>query len=419
MKERTIADILKGFRKVELEDLGNILGRELSSRLRKAEQVAKLNEYLTTRPKRWLSHLLERDIRLLKTLVHGGPGKVHYLEKADYPSILEVSGLVETEESEGRFNKVWVRREVYDIVAPHIDQAIRKGEKSGRFQMERVGIGYLNLYGVLPTDHFLDLMANYYEDTFGPDYDALVRILRESPLLRVCRNVDERGDYLFSPCVGNPEEVFLLREELALNPAEFKAFPVEMALEAGAGAPYFTVGMKTPEGETLTRLLRQIGYEGFDLVKAQHDIWAEAQFPFGNKALFAPVIDRRDSIASDAVHYASLKAIVDYANSVPKWTLNGYNALEMDVLVLESPPPEDPAENLPDDADYPRWTMPRPTISEGYSDLIEKDEVLDRLSPLMPEGFPFGLAIPHVAPMDPCPCGSGLRYCHCHGKNLN
>ena len=300
-----------------------------------------------------------------------------------------------------------------------MEQAIRKGEKSGRFQMERVGIGYLNLYGVLPTDHFLDLMANYYEDTFGPDYDALVRILRESPLLRVCRNVDKRGDYLFSPCVGNPEEVFLLREELALNPAEFKAFPVEMALEAGAGAPYFTVGTKTPEGETLTRLLRQIGYEGFDLVKAQHDIWAEAQFPFGNKALFAPVIDRRDTIASDAVHYASLKAIVDYANSVPKWTLNGYNALEMDVLVLESPPPEDPAENLTDDADYPRWTMPRPTISEGYSDLIEKDEVLDRLSPLMPEGFPFGLAIPHVAPMDPCPCGSGLRYCHCHGKNLN
>lgn len=418
MKERTIEDILKGFQKVELEDLGNILGRELSPRLRKAEQVAKLNEYLTTRPKRWLSHLLERDIRLLKKLVHGGPGKVHYLEKADYPSILEVCGLVETEDSDGRFHKVWVRREVYDIVAPHIDQAIKKGEKSGRFEVERVGLGYLNLYGVLPTERFVDLMADYYEDTFGADYDALVRILRESPLLRVCRNLDERGDYLFSPCVGNPEDVFLLREELAMNTADFKAFPLEMAVEAGAGAPYFTVGMKTPEGETLTRLLQQIGYEGFDLVKVQHDIWAEAQFPFGNEALFHPVIARSDSIASDSVHYACLKAIVDYANIVPKWALNGHNALEMDVLVMESPDPLQ-EEALPDDADYPRWTMPRPTISEGYSDLIEKDGTLDRLSPLMPEGFPFGLAIPHVAPMDPCPCGSGLRYCHCHGKNLN
>ena len=72
-----------------------------------------------------------------------------------------------------------------------------------------------------------------------------------------------------------------------------------------------------------------------------------------------------------------------------------------------------------DDGEAPRWTLPRPTISEGYTDEIETDEALDRLKPLMPQGFPFGLAIPHVAPTDPCPCGSGLRYGLCHGKHLN
>ena len=301
MKERTIEDILKGFQKVELEDLGNILGRDLSPRLRKAEQVSQLKEYLTAQPKKWLSHLLERDIRMLKTLVHGGPGKVHYLEKADYPSILEVTGLVESDDSDARFHKVWVRREVYDIVAPHIDQAIRKGEKSGRFEVERVGLGYLNLYGVLPTVRFVDLMADYYEDTFGSDYEALVRILHESPLVKVCRNLDTRGDYLFSPCVSNPEDLFLLREEIALEGDPYAVFPVEAAVEAGAGAPYFTVGMKTPEGEALTRALQRIGYEGFDLVKAQHDIWAEAQFPFDNDALFAPLTDQEASIGPDDV----------------------------------------------------------------------------------------------------------------------
>ena len=177
MKERSIADILKGFRKVDLEDLGNILGSTLSPRLKKSEQVAKLTAYLTGKPRRWLSHLAERDIRLLKSLVHAGPGKVQYLDTADYPSMLEVSGLVDSDDSDSRFRKVWVRREVYDIVAPHIDRVIKRGERTGQFEVERVGLGFLNLYGILPVERFVDLITDYYEDAFQADYDSLVKIL--------------------------------------------------------------------------------------------------------------------------------------------------------------------------------------------------------------------------------------------------
>ena len=31
----------------------------------------------------------------------------------------------------------------------------------------------------------------------------------------------------------------------------------------------------------------------------------------------------------------------------------------------------------------------------------------------------FGMAVPHVAPFEPCPCGSGLSYRNCHGKFIN
>ena len=51
--------------------------------------------------------------------------------------------------------------------------------------------------------------------------------------------------------------------------------------------------------------------------------------------------------------------------------------------------------------------MPEPTISDGYAKELSAQE------------FPMGFAIPHVAPDDPCPCGSGLRYCRCHGKYLS
>jgi RNA polymerase sigma factor (sigma-70 family) len=56
---------------------------------------------------------------------------------------------------------------------------------------------------------------------------------------------------------------------------------------------------------------------------------------------------------------------------------------------------------------YPQWAMPEPTISDGFAKELSVQEI------------PMGFAIPHVAPDDPCPCGSGLRYCRCHGKYLS
>ena len=417
MKERNIAEILNGFRKGDLEDLGSLLGHDFPSCLRKPELVRHLTGYLTDHPRQWLSHLLERDIRLLKDLVRSGPGKVRYLDRSEYFTLLEISGLVDHDDSDGSHRKVWVRREVYDIVSPHIDQVIRSGEKSGRFALERIGLGFLNLYGILPVDHFIALMLDYHDAAFGTGYDAdaLVRSIGKSPLFRVFRSTDEYGDYLCSPCVADVGEIFRVRSEISQDGC-LHDFCTEDVLEAGTGAPYFTVGFKTPEGRALTDLLQRIGYDGFDLVRAQHDIWREAQLPFGSNALFDPVVAREGSIPSDHLYQKCLQAIVDYANIVPKWVLNGYNALEKDYLVLEYPEPEETLPAAEDDA-YPKWSMPRPTISDGYTDLIEKDGKLELLSSLMPEGFPFGLAIPHVAPEDPCPCGSGLRYAHCHGKN--
>ena len=65
--------------------------------------------------------------------------------------------------------------------------------------------------------------------------------------------------------------------------------------------------------------------------------------------------------------------------------------------------PEEMEPSFPAD-EYPHWNMPELTVSDGY--------------PRM-GGFPLGFAVPHVAPDDPCPCGSGLRYSHCHGKYLS
>jgi len=404
---KTIHTLLDGFQKPELQDLGSLLGRELSPRLRKSQLVEQLDVYLHGEPHRWLSHLMERDVRLLRELVHAGPEKVQYQDFADYPSLLEVSGIIEYDDSDEHFHKVWISREVYDIVSRDIDRVIHAGEKNGQFDIERIGLGYLNLYGILPTPVFLDLVTDYYERRYGDSYSELMKMLQQSPMVKLCRYTDKWGDYLCSPCVADAEEIHTLR--LQMEQKKQASFTTEDAREAGAGAPYFTVGMRSREGMALEQLYRRLGYEGFELVKAEHDTWIEAQYTDEyNEALFHPLMDSPKARTLDEASWkACCQIVADYADSIPKWALNGLSAretgkMQLDAASWDSEPEEKDTTAQADE--YPHWNMPELTVSDGYPRI---------------GGFPLGFAIPHVAPDDPCPCGSGLRYSHCHGKYLS
>ena len=385
MKERTIRAVLEGFQKVELEDLGDLLGGPIRSRMRKEEMVDSLATYLSLKPQRWLENLQERDLHLLRQLVHAGADNVQLLEYADYPSILELSGLVDYDDSDSQYHKVWLRKEVYDIVAPHVEKAISAGEKSGRFQIERIGLGYLNLYGILPTDRFVDLLMDYYDAEHFSDYEELTKILRHSSMVKTNRFTDEYGDYLCSPLLMDAKEIFRLRSEL-MGEEDYASFTYEDALDAGSGAPFFTVGLKSEEGKTLVKMLRRLGFDGMELVQTEYDIWMEAQLPRDETSLFNIVDMEEYRLHEPHTFDLFMKALKDYANSIPRWALYGHSAKECGVL----------------EVDFPR----------SYPGL-------DKISAYMPKDFPLGLIIPHVAPYDPCPCGSGLSYCHCHGKNLN
>lgn len=415
MKERTLHTILDGFQKPELEDLASLLGSDLSPRLRKSQLVEGMDSYLHGEPLRWMSHLMERDVRLLRDLVHAGPEKVQYMDFADYPSLLEVTGIVEYDDSDENYHKVWISREVYDIVSPSIDKVIRTAEKNGQYELERLCLGYLNLYGILPTDRFLDIVMEWYEvNNASPDYPRLSLLLQQSPLVKMYRYTDRWGDYLCSPCVEDIDEIFTRREQLKQK--RFEKFPFQQAREAGSGAPYFTVGMKTSAGMALEQMYRRVGYEGFELVKAEHDTWMEAQYTDGiNDALYQPLIDSPlYPELDDASWLACCEIVAAYADSIPKWVLCGRSAAETGLCcanweVWKERIREESAHAVADAPgdEYPHWTMPEPTISDGYASELDGDFL------------PLGFAIPHVAPNDPCPCGSGLRYCRCHGKYLS
>ena len=412
MKENTLHSILDKFGKPELEDFANLLGQDLSPRLRKSQLVDQMDSYLRGEPDRWMSHLMERDIKLLRDLVHAGPEMIQYLDFADYPSLLEVTGLVGYDDTDDNYHKVWISREVYDIVSPNIDRVIRRGEKSGQFELERIGLGYLNLYGILPTDRFVNLVMDWYEQSHPhTDYRGLSKMLEMSPLVKMYRYTDSWGDYVCSPCVENVDEIFTLRKEMQQH--RFPSFTHAEARDAGCGAPYFTVGMKTVAGMRLEQMYRRVGYEGFELIKAEHDTWMEAQYTSViNEDLFQPLCDSPRCMDLDEDSWrVCCEIVAQYADSVPKWVLCGRSAAGSGLCkvnwddMMKLPQQQDPEPK--EGEEYPKWTMPEPTISDGFAKELET------------ASFPMGFAIPHVAPDDPCPCGSGLKYCRCHGKYLS
>ena len=421
-----LRNILDGFQKYELEDISILFGAHLPARLRKSELVGRLSCYLSERPQNWLNHLLEQDLRLLRQLVQAGPDTRVRQDIPDYPSVLEASGLVETAPREDDYRDIWVRKEIHGIVAPHLEAAIREGERSGRFVIERVAMGYLNLYGVLPYTLFIDLMMDFYERHFGSDFDQMVALLNQSPIVMLCRcqGLIDAGEYLCSPQVVDVEELLERRGNLS-EVKDYKRFTWEEAQEAGAGSPLVAYGLGSAAGRALVKMLRRMGYEGVELQREVHYIWLNAQYYEEDNGsmdeLFVAVTSQYDWFVSDEEYRRFLQVIARYANALPRWELNGHSSDETGLLRVEVeadaalPPPE------PDwlDGEVPEWAMPHPTISPGYTDTIEKEGAIIDLSPFLPEGFPFGMAIPHVASADPCPCGSGLKYRYCHGKHLS
>ena len=173
MEDRSLHTILSAFQKPELQDLANILGSDFNVRLKKSQLVQQLHDYLVEEPRQWMSHLMERDVRLLRDLVRTGPEKVLYQAYADYPSLLEVTGLVQHDDSDDNFNKVWISREMYEIVSGEVEKVIHVLERNGQFKLERLALGYLNLYGIVPTDIFVDLLLQWFQSNIGDNSNEL------------------------------------------------------------------------------------------------------------------------------------------------------------------------------------------------------------------------------------------------------
>ncbi len=380
-----IISALGSFHKVDLEDIRHFFGADVPSHVRKSELVERLGAFIVEKPSEWLGNMLERDLRLLLTLVEAGPEVPVRLEYPDYPTVIETVGLLGTDVSDQDFKEIWIPKEVYDIVAPHIHEAISRGERDGSFEMERAALGYLNLYGVLTVDEFYGKMLEYNDWAGRWDMELFTTKLAGSPVFKLCR-IDLGGEpYVSAPGIYDPANILSGRNDFPDMGGLRQFSPVE-AIEAGTGSPEFSFGLQTPEGKRLVEMLLNLGYSGHDLVLEEHDIWMNSQMVWGDDAteeIFGSVSDKQDDIETFEDYNECMEIVAAYANSLPKWLLRGHSSNEANCLKVILQSEDDP-----------------------IMDMIRKNPYMS-------------LYVPPVQMDEPCPCGSGLSYRLCHGKSLN
>lgn len=376
-KRSTIFKALESFPRVELEDIRQYFGADVPTKVRKSEFVDRLGAYIIEKPAEWLGRMLERDLRLLKRLVDAGPGVPLYLDYPDFPSVLETIRLLGSDTSDENFREVWISKDFYDVVAPHIDNVLMEGQESGLFETEQAALGYLSLYGIMTTDEFFDCMLDYWEYSGRHSIEYFTNMVYDSPVMKLCRVDHDGGRYLSAPNIFDPDEILTGRKEYS-GIESLRPFTPQDALKAGAGSPYFVYGLDSEEGRRLVEMLGNLGYKGEDLAREEHDIWMNAQMigkTDTTEAIFASVTRKQDGIESFEDYDECMEIVAAYANTLPKWLLKGYSSNEVNSLKVVLQTEDDPLQSM-----------------------IRKNPLLGLFRPPDPTGRPLPLRQPPLLP---------------------
>ena len=380
--------VLQAQTKEELQEIGDFFGVLLRKSDKKAAMVHRLEMAFRTDMLRCLKCLPIYELRNLQLLVSQGKGVRLMIPIPRPPFFTYLFGLLE-DDSEGAVMKLYLEDEIFDLVAPVIDTAIKEVEDSGRVEFERFLWGCLTIYGFLSMDEFINLRREFFPDE---DLRAIYSFLDTyAPLSYL---TDDYYEFLMYPDL-HQLDLITEQESRGYYGRELAKVPLEDILSAGKTTPYNYPYGSHKEGVALVAALKAVGLTGDAGALRMNWIWWEKQNEGGDSRGFRDLIQRiLDDARVDSFDsvQALMGAITDYSNAIPTWLFRGRSS---DEVMKEECPSLKPLPSGSRTAATPlQGTFPGFGIGSGPA---------------------FG-SVPRVGRNDPCPCGSGLKYKNCHGK---
>lgn len=362
--------------KIQLRILGDMLGCELKSSLRKSEMATGLADYIINCSDVLLRNLPQRELDLLEIMVKMEKGSEYRTFLQPYGTVMETFGFI-TEETSDDSSIFTIVPALYDSIKEHLPMALSFRTANNYMEFEALLMGILNIYGLVEHKKVVEIFSSIYD--FETDPQLAVRSLQflyESFLMKM-DTVRKNGLIYHRTMIrnGNLDEVIPERES-RVEIKDYRQFSKEEFMAAGFDPLYPFVGKDTPTGKNLTAFMKKVGMGEEERNVIGTLVWLNAQEggtkgPLGAIHLFDGLLKGFDQVQE------MMGVVQEYMNNVPKWIFKGYSSHE---------------------------------VFEKY----EKPNLRPLPKNMPPAGF--GMGVPRVERNDPCPCGSGLKYKNCHGK---
>jgi len=380
-KDQTPSEIHRAFeylKKDELNTLRKMCNYPINSNLNKAELVDALEDSFRKDPVSLLMALPVFDLEILSEICKSGRGYVLVYDK--FPDILysmKFNIVVWDFEDEDHSKlELWLTDDMYMLISPFIDQVLSDVKEGHRHLWDNFFWGMLWLYGITTTDDIISVMKK----TFGKeDKDWLPAYIDFQKYIPF-ENLKHNGE-IIHPAISDPEDI--LQGRLSRNMKYNKEYTIDDILAVGVTGPYFRYGHRTKVYENAVSALKKCGFDEFEAASRLSRMWFEVQNADGQhkpveiiqRAIGTPELRSIDELN------AIIGSLFEYANSLPRWFLGG---------------------RIPNEI---------PLTPQEQSQLAFMTSAMDKASAI--SGFKG------IGRNDRCPCGSGLKYKNCHGKNLN
>ena len=362
---------------------------------RKQDLVKALEALLSEHPAKWLEKLPEGDLRILSRLCDAGPEVPVDLIPSDYPMVVEVLHLADFDKSgDPDLVSASIPSALYGLIAKEIDGVIKSKESNGAIAIERLALGALHTYGVIPLATFVDYIFCQYDTV--EQMRSFAASLTACPVIKLYQEEYKGVTYMVSPDVEDLEDLMRKRRKLYKSVRTYARLAQDNYISCGIGSPFCAYGDNLPQGKALRDMLYKVGYEGEELDFAMHSVWINAQYEPDERnldILMAPITHRDADIETYEEFLECAGIILDYVNSVPKWLLKGHSAEETGLMLY--------------------------SIPDGYFEEEFEEYASGEISEELMRYFDNANQVRPVYPDDPCPCGSGLSYRLCHGKYVS
>ncbi len=375
-----IRQAFEDLRKEELNTLRKMGGYPIKTNLNKADLADALEDNFRKNPVSLLKTLPIYDLLILSNLCEADrDGCLRY---DNFPDMLYsmTYNIIEWDFADDDETKIdlWLTDDMQMLISPFIDQVIEDVKKTGRYMIDYFFWGMLWLYGVPTAKDYLRVI----KQTFGPEekdwWPMYMELCRYFPFADM--NID---GVIINPAISDPEYVF--REQLSRGMGEghYKEYSMKEIIEVGSTGPYFHYGKDTKVCRDAVAALKKCGFSEREAVSRLSRVWFDVQDADGphrptqiiQSAIGEPHLDSVDELNS------IIRPLTEYMNSIPRWILGGRIPKEM------------------------------PVNPEAKIQMASMASAMGKMATMR--------CSRGVGRNDSCPCGSGLKFKNCHGKNIS